>query len=117
MVAVCSFTWQFTETVNFVKFIITLSKFIFVQLLIFVLVFIQFGNIFFSSYLVLVHEYPFSGAVLAKKIWGAWPPCHGERGSASLSRGSGGFAPSGGPGGRAPGVGSGGLRPLKLTTF
>ena len=42
-----------------------------------------------------------SGAVLAEKIWGA-TPFHGERGSASLSRGSGGFAPSGGPGAEVP---------------
>jgi len=47
--------------------------------------------------------------VAAYKVTG-----HGERGSASLYRGSGGRAPSGGPGGRAPGGASGGKAPLKL---
>ena len=49
------------------------------------------------------------GAVLAEKIWGAWPPCHGERGSASLSRGSG-FAPAGVQGTEPP-VGGQGAKP------
>ena len=41
---------------------------------------------------------------------------YGERGSASLYRGSGGGAPSGAQG-RAPGQGVRGLRPLNLKAF